>query len=433
MPNLMSLYSLLPSSEPSFRLLRVLPSRISSSCIQCELTVASIKDSVGHYVAGSYVWGPRSPVATIRVNGIDVEVRQNLTHFLRACRRKWHPFVVWIDAICINQDDLAERSNQVGMMDKIYKSTQAVHCWLGSSIAVATALKRCDAVVNRALGVDLLQEMSATLDPFVQCEYWTRAWIVQEFVLAHDVLLMAGPIKVPLQSVSRLLSVTAYHDIIASRIFQLRNRKEQKLQPHSFEYLFDMFCKMGCAVPKDRLFALIGIVGREESILLRPIIDYNLSAGRIICLLLETGLIQNYSRFMQHADVNILQHGPDQESREQLSLLYRPCSYAVTDNLVRDPQRCHIWRSHTYAPCHPPAWSGGVRISKRWWTYLAHSYEILQFSHRVYAGSRVHVRLLLQPCAKDCSPCCNGHAIAGTALILEHRFPGEDSPIVMMG
>lgn len=107
----MSLYSPLPSSEPSFRLLRLLPSRISSSRIYCELEVANIEDSAGKYVAGSYVWGPETPAANIRVNGVKTEVRENLVHFLRACRLKREVFVIWIDAICINQNNLEERSN----------------------------------------------------------------------------------------------------------------------------------------------------------------------------------------------------------------------------------------------------------------------------------------------------------------------------------
>ena len=45
---------------------------------------------------------------------------------------------MWIDAICINQDDLAERSEQVSKMRTIYEGPEEVLVWLGSSIGGAS-------------------------------------------------------------------------------------------------------------------------------------------------------------------------------------------------------------------------------------------------------------------------------------------------------
>ena len=151
----MSLHSPLPSSEASFRLLRVLPSRSNNSQIRCELTIAPILSLSGKYIAGSYVWGPEVAVATIRVNGIEVQVRENLMGFLHVCRRKWHSFVIWIDALCINQDDYEERSKQVATMGQIYANAAAAYYWLGTTPGVVHALDKCEAAAPRRAGVQI--------------------------------------------------------------------------------------------------------------------------------------------------------------------------------------------------------------------------------------------------------------------------------------
>lgn len=38
---------------------------------------------------------------------------------------------LWVDALCINQDDVLERNSQVGRMGELYKNAECVHCWIG--------------------------------------------------------------------------------------------------------------------------------------------------------------------------------------------------------------------------------------------------------------------------------------------------------------
>jgi hypothetical protein len=70
-----------------------------------------------------------------------VPVTYSLTGALRQFRAKafeWGcPLVLWTDAVCINQLDTAERSQQVTMMQTVYEAAGSVLVWLGEGDPVA--------------------------------------------------------------------------------------------------------------------------------------------------------------------------------------------------------------------------------------------------------------------------------------------------------
>lgn len=86
------------------------------------------------YEALSCTWGPPEPVKTITINGYEVKVRENLYWALVNLQRGVTHRLFWVDAICINQDDLEERNRQVSLMAFIYSRAQAVLVWLGRLI-----------------------------------------------------------------------------------------------------------------------------------------------------------------------------------------------------------------------------------------------------------------------------------------------------------
>lgn len=78
----------------------------------------------GDYVALSYTWGKEDATEEIIVNGVPVKIRPNLESALRALRDKAPiraGMKIWIDALCINQDDTDERNAQVPRMREIYQ------------------------------------------------------------------------------------------------------------------------------------------------------------------------------------------------------------------------------------------------------------------------------------------------------------------------
>jgi len=95
------------------------------------------------YAALSYTWGDMQKRASINLDGHQFPVTTNLEVALRQMRKRSQPAIRtkslnfesywWIDAICINQEDLVERNHQVAIMRRIYKSASSVQVWLGEA------------------------------------------------------------------------------------------------------------------------------------------------------------------------------------------------------------------------------------------------------------------------------------------------------------
>jgi hypothetical protein len=89
----------------------------------------------GDFVALSYFWGDPSVTCEIFVNSEPVRITANLEAALRALQghsRIQQGFMVWVDALCINQADLNERAAQVARMNDIYARAWHVVIWLGT-------------------------------------------------------------------------------------------------------------------------------------------------------------------------------------------------------------------------------------------------------------------------------------------------------------
>ncbi|OAG05795.1 HET-domain-containing protein, partial [Paraphaeosphaeria sporulosa] len=67
----------------------------------------------------------------ILCNGKHLFVTKNCVDIINLSRRLSRPFHIWIDAICINQDDTLEKGKQVSLMSEIYRKAIQVNVWLG--------------------------------------------------------------------------------------------------------------------------------------------------------------------------------------------------------------------------------------------------------------------------------------------------------------
>jgi hypothetical protein len=157
-----------PLRSTSIRLLSIKPG-FPTETIECAfVTVADLAESPP-YDALSYVWGKEDSADPIICNGIHVVVTEQLSHArkhlrsypgwrsvprrpddhpLHSNRNAWNGFarnrhehrkdsivgqdrLLWVDALCINQQDEIEKANQVKMMGKIYARALNVNIWLG--------------------------------------------------------------------------------------------------------------------------------------------------------------------------------------------------------------------------------------------------------------------------------------------------------------
>ncbi|UPK96801.1 hypothetical protein LCI18_007736 [Fusarium solani-melongenae] len=139
------------------------------------------------YTALSYVWGEDPPTKAISVNGKCVTIRKNLDSAIRYIRDENEPLRLWVDAICINQQDLSERTSQVEMMSEIYQQAQSLTVFLGEGNEDLSELFTFIQDINDDITIDQVLGQADTprvLDQFwqlLQMPWWSRIWIIQEF------------------------------------------------------------------------------------------------------------------------------------------------------------------------------------------------------------------------------------------------------------
>ena len=118
---------------------------------------------------------------------------------------------IWIDALCINQEDLIEHSAQVGLISRIYSNAQQVIVWLGvpdkytpsvlQSIEYmktypeprpepeAKALREQEFMMRTGLSRRPIEILS---DFFSGRTWFVRIWLLQKTVLAKRIVVLCG-------------------------------------------------------------------------------------------------------------------------------------------------------------------------------------------------------------------------------------------------
>lgn len=100
--------------------------------LTCSLRIASLDDEPD-YNAVSYCWGGQSASVDITCNESRLTITQNLSDALRRFRQSEKTISIWADAICVNQADMQDKSQQVPLMGRIYSQAREVLIWLGPS------------------------------------------------------------------------------------------------------------------------------------------------------------------------------------------------------------------------------------------------------------------------------------------------------------
>ncbi|KAI6083118.1 heterokaryon incompatibility protein-domain-containing protein [Hypoxylon rubiginosum] len=221
------------ASGAHIRLLTLLPAESEADAIHCKLDIVALADCPT-YEALSYCWGPQSPQYSIDCDGLSFTVGENLHSALSHLRHVNEDRKLWIDAICINQNDLSEKADQVLLMRDIYRDAQRVLVWLGpaaldSGLAFDT-LRRLSGywtemserwaidklsvlklgpfrdTLRQLFGVKAGQQKDIEDDPRFKLQpreiaalhdvlgraWWRRTWVIQEVCLAEQVVLACG-------------------------------------------------------------------------------------------------------------------------------------------------------------------------------------------------------------------------------------------------
>ncbi|KAF9874732.1 ankyrin and het domain protein [Colletotrichum karsti] len=182
-----------------------------------------LPESPDSYEAVSYVWGSTDTPRTITVSSAEVSITENLFSCLKRVRLADRPRLLWVDAVCINQADAGEKQAQVMLTHDIYVAARRTLAYLGEE---ADGSAEAMELIEKYWRVNIPNELNAGARAFLEdslgkpvpdaptgaeaelplegdkkwlavSRFWNRAWfkrvwIVQEFILARDVVMICG-------------------------------------------------------------------------------------------------------------------------------------------------------------------------------------------------------------------------------------------------
>jgi len=323
-PTTASVYESVPlplGKNVSIRVITIRPSITGSDPISCDFHLLDLDTRYPEqYIALSYTWGEPPSTEMINLNGEPFPVRKNLWDFLSQARSNCLEEYLWIDALCIDQSVNAERSHQVSIMGRIYSSASRVIVWLGlySGLAAEGLMFIDVAYLSNYLTSGALWDYEDQLEKLFNIPYWTRTWIVQEYVLAKSIEVWLGylkrdgkifswfvkqlrieseawwinsrsfPLKHPELEPSHNLKQLPGMGIIIRRESEhhfSRSESPQGDVSYSAQQLAMIICDLGsnmrCADPRDQVYALLPLLSREASELLSIIPDYSKTTAEV--------------------------------------------------------------------------------------------------------------------------------------------------------
>ena len=225
-------YKYLPlgNSLSEFRVLIVHPAADSSCQLCISLLPCGVDEHPG-YTAISYMWGASVPTHAVTIVSLntgndeadatddgEIKITENLAQALQQHRHVSQTVYLWADQLCIDQQNIPERSSQVRIMSIIFKNADRVHCWLGldpfglpdgvatwkklecimqycGSFSKKTFRQTCesidlyDAAILGPQGDIIDMPLWEAIVGFLQNPFWQRAWIMPE-VTGQKVYIM---------------------------------------------------------------------------------------------------------------------------------------------------------------------------------------------------------------------------------------------------
>jgi len=176
-------YSTLSREPDSIRLLRLMPNRNNEAIIRCELFQYALQESdkaTYPYEALSYVWGGSDKPQSIFIGNQYLAVTVNLHAALLRLRDHDIARIIWVDAVCINQEDDKEKTHQVQSMAQIYGKASRVIVWLGERADDSdVALEVIRAAGKKSTNASNREKIQQTVLPLLQRPWFRRIWVRQ--------------------------------------------------------------------------------------------------------------------------------------------------------------------------------------------------------------------------------------------------------------
>ncbi|KAF3803244.1 hypothetical protein GCG54_00013351 [Colletotrichum gloeosporioides] len=261
-----------------------------------------------NYEALSYTWGVEILSEILIVNDSTyIEITPNLASFLRHRRETEDEVILWVDAVCINQQDITERNIQVPIMNLIYYKCNAVNVWLGEesddsdfAIGELAALGSSPPYTSMPR---LTQKMCDAMESLFRRAWWNRVWIVQEIcwggggtgkmTSSNSVTLRCGSRLIPWNQLVvacarikidvslRRQSIVGSDKVLhldyvrwSSSRLRLKSREDRGHERDVLRWVVE-YRHFNATDPRDKIFAILGLTMRPtDKILQGFVVDY---------------------------------------------------------------------------------------------------------------------------------------------------------------
>lgn len=214
-------HSRLPDDKKYIRLLEILHAeRSDTTKVRCEISAWPV-DRAPSYHAISYAWGDARETSVIIVNDQEMQVGQNCQYALRQAHCHGGSRYHWVDAICVDQANLTEKSKQVAMMGDVYRRAGHVLACVGghaddspllcrkirkqqrmSRSLAAASLKMCHKpewmvkvpflLLRLGYWARWERDFQRALVAFSERPYFSRLWVAQELHQGSSVSFLCG-------------------------------------------------------------------------------------------------------------------------------------------------------------------------------------------------------------------------------------------------
>ncbi|KAL5430451.1 hypothetical protein PMIN07_009487 [Paraphaeosphaeria minitans] len=319
----LSLYAPLPADKFSIRLIKLQPSEDPSAPIHCKLVTYPVdgKRLGAHsYECLSYVWGLSENLRSINIEVGEAvaafKATPNLYEALLHLRDPFFELILWVDAICINQDDDKEKATQVAAMATIYGLARRIVVWLGPEADDSTfAFQRLrdlaqasqpkdenrfrerlrrenndnrdpvgDRDVNSGVGSNVYkaskgQGVEEAIRKLLNRAYFCRMWILQEVTAARSMMFKCGDAEIQATTfVAGLDALERFdHDwelrsridsfllLVKASAFRENMKGQAHLNIEPLANLIDRFHAHASTDPRDKIYALWGLCSDSAS------------------------------------------------------------------------------------------------------------------------------------------------------------------------
>ena len=275
--------------------------------LQCRIFPCHLKDApLVPYEAISYVWGPQEPLYDLlcgdvnpRLLRVGPNLRDALLHLRFHPSINTNPRVLWVDRICINQDDIEERASQVQLMHAVYRRCRQALVWLGMDDSNTEEAFECARFIHKndferetpwesmalfrspAVSFPDLRNYLSLLAKLTDRPWFERAWTFQEVILPSTVSLVCGRSSMALECLEASWE-PAFHQTgvlfvgQVTLIFAIRKVEDTfledggRLPADELERLLSFRREAKMSDPRDYIFSLLGLFSPSVSRSLSP-------------------------------------------------------------------------------------------------------------------------------------------------------------------